>query len=294
MAVGSVFALRTVGQIYIGTLQLHGNRLDALHRLTLEEAYNGPTAWTPDGKAILFDSDRYGQARIYKQEIDKDTADLISSGPGTQQLARISPDGSWILYISIHDTAGRLNTRLMRIPLAGGAAQEVFAGQIDDLSCSHEARGACVLAESRGNASIVYLLDPIKGRGPKVLQTSVDAGSPAISWDGQHIAFVLPGAPRNRIRIVDLHGGTEGETTVSGAELLQTLDWSVDGTGFFSGEVRQETTRLLYVERNGASHILWTQPTTMFTVWGIPSPDGRYLATLKGNASANVWMVENP
>jgi hypothetical protein len=29
-------------------------------------------------------------------------------------------------------------------------------------------------------------------------------------------------------------------------------------------------------------------------IWGIPSPNGRYLATFKTDVSANVWMVENP
>jgi Tol biopolymer transport system component len=146
----------------------------------------------------------------------------------------------------------------------------------------------------RGNVSTFFLLDPIKGRGPKVLETTIESGKPAISPDGQHIAFVLPGLPRNRIRIVDLRGATERDITISAAEYLASLDWSADRTGFFSGDMHSDTERLLYIERNGASHVLWTQAAAGFGIWGIPSPDGRYLATFKANASANVWMVENP
>jgi serine/threonine protein kinase len=284
--------------IYVGVLQARGTRLASPHRLTLEGAYNGPAAWTPDSKAILFESNRYGHLRIYKQDTDKDTAELITSGPGTQQHPRMSPDGRWVLYLACDDTAGRPNTRLMRIPLGGGTAQEILSHDVNDFNCSHTAGRGCVLNETRGKTSIFSLLDPMAGRGSKVLETTVEPGSPAISPDGQHIAFVLSGAPRNQIRIVNLHGATEGEITVSGAEYLFSLEWSADGAAFFSGDIQQESTRLLHVERNGASHVLWTQPTTIFTMWGtpwgIPSPDGRHLATFKTQVSANVWMVENP
>jgi eukaryotic-like serine/threonine-protein kinase len=264
-------------------------------RLTLEEAFNSPTAWTADSKTILFDSDRYGQSRIYKQDIDKETAEFIVSGRGSQQHVRMSPDGRWMLYLLYDDTPGQTKMHLMRIPQAGGTAQEILSDDVNDFSCSHIAGRACVITELRGKTSVFSLLDPVTGRAAKVLETSVEAGSPAISPDGQHIAFVLPGAPRNRIRIVNLHGGTEGEIAVSGAELLySSLEWSADGTGFFSGDIHAETTRLLHIERNGVSQVVWTQPTTIFMMWGIPSPDGRYLATFKGITNSNVWMVENP
>jgi Tol biopolymer transport system component len=62
----------------VGDLQAHGTRLAALRRLTLEDAIDVPYAWTRDSKAVLFMSDRDGQFRVYKQDTDKDTADLIT------------------------------------------------------------------------------------------------------------------------------------------------------------------------------------------------------------------------
>jgi Tol biopolymer transport system component len=242
----------------------------------------------------LLQSTLDGNFRIYKQDLDKDTPELITSGPGSQRVPRISPDGRWVLYLSFDDVPGGPKTRLMRIPIAGGTAQEVFPAEgVSGFHCSNTAGRACVLAETRGKASIFSLLDPMKGRGPKVLETTVNAGGPDISPNGQHIAFVLPGPPHNRIRIVDLHGATEGEITVLGAQDLQSLDWSADGTGFFCADVQPETTRLLHVQRNGTSHVLLTHAPG-WAIWGVPSPDGRYLATFKGSCSSNVWMVENP
>jgi Tol biopolymer transport system component len=133
----------------------------------------------------------------------------------------------------------------------------------------------------------------MKGRGPKVLETTVNARGPDISPNGQHIAFVLPGPPHNRIRIVDLHGATEGEITVLGAQDLQSLDWSAEGTRFFCADVQPETTRLLHVQRNGTSHVLLTHAPG-WAIWGGSIARWPISRNLQGSSSSNVWMVENP
>jgi eukaryotic-like serine/threonine-protein kinase len=280
--------------IYVGDLQARGTQLASLRRLTLEDAVDLPLDWTPDDRALLLDSNRDGPRRIYKQDVDKDSADLIISGPGNQFAPRISPDGQWLLYF-VDDAATRTKRRLMRMPLAGGIAQEILAGDnIANYMCSHRAGGACVLTESRGRVMISSLLDPINGRGPKVFEIAAGAGQPDISPDGQHIAIVLPGTPHNRIRIVDLHGATESEITVSGAKDLESLSWSADASGFFAGDIQPPDARLLHVQRNGVSQVLFTTRAAVEAIWGIPSRDGRHLATFKTQVNANVWMVENP
>jgi eukaryotic-like serine/threonine-protein kinase len=285
-----------VSNVYVGELRAHATRLMQLRRVTAEEANSWPTDWTRDSRALLLQSDRNRQDRVYKQDIDKDTSEPMTAGPDDQGSPRLSPDGQWLLYMSNEEGAGHAKTRLMRMPLSGGTAQEIFAeDNFTDFHCSRTPEGACVVNERRGNVVIASLLDPIKGRGPKILEAK-GSGNPTISPDGKHIALVLPGTPRNRIRIVDLHGATEREITVPGAQYLVTLDWSADGTGFFSGDNQPDFTRLLHIDRSGFSQILWTQTAVPAgaAVWGIPSPDGRHLATFKTDGTANVWMVENP
>jgi Tol biopolymer transport system component len=276
--------------VYLGDLQARGTRLASLRRLTLEDATNIAFAWTPDSKAVLFQSDRDGQFHLYKQDINKDAPQLITSGPDNETVPRVSPDGQWLLYF-LDDTLGGTKRRLMRMPLAGGAAQQILISAEAALyDCSHTARGACVLAETRGKVLIFSLLDPIKGRGSKILETALATGYPAISPDGQHIAF---GLLMNRIRTIDLHGATEGEITVSGAQNLQYLEWAADGTGFFIADLQPAGARLLYVERSGVSQVLWTRRHGS-DLGPIPSPNGRYLAMNMDEENANVWMVENP
>jgi Tol biopolymer transport system component len=97
----------------------------------------------------------------------------------------------------------------------------------------------------------------------------------------------------NRIRMIDLHGTPQGEITVAGAQNLEYLEWSADGTGFFVADLQPEGARLLYVERDGASQVLWTRRHGS-DLGPIPSPNGRYLAMNMDEENANVWMVENP
>jgi WD40-like Beta Propeller Repeat len=154
--------------------------------------------------------------------------------------------------------------------------------------------GACVLVERQGRAETISLIDPIKGRGPKVLEMAGEfASDPTMSPDGRHIAFVPGGAVKNRIRIIDLHGVTESEIAVADAKNFASLEWSADGTGFFSADLTLSGTRLLHIERDGASQVLWTQPSAM-EICGFQSPDGQYLATFKRRISSNVWIVEKP
>ncbi len=287
-----------LSNVYVGELQAHATRLTQIRRVTAEEANSWPTDWTRDSRAVLLQSDRNREDRVYKQGIYKDSSEVMvmASAPGDVGSPRLSPDGRWLLYMSNEQGAGHAKTRLMRMPVDGGPAQQVFADDsFIDYHCSRTPGGACIVNERRGNVVIASLLDPINGRGPKILEAK-DSGNPIISPDGQHIALLPHATPRNRIRVVDLRGATEREITVPGAQYLVTLDWSADGTGFFSGDNQPDFTRLLHIDRSGSSQVLWTQPAVPAgaLVWGIPSPDGRHLATFKTEESANVWMVENP
>jgi hypothetical protein len=72
--------------------------------------------------------------------------------PGYAWGARVSPDGQWLLYWNWRP--GVSLPRLMRMPLAGGADEEVLipndAGP--NIDCSYTPGGVCVLVEIQGKA----------------------------------------------------------------------------------------------------------------------------------------------
>ena len=69
------------------------------------------------------------------------------------------------------------------------------------------------------------------------------------------------------------------------------LVWSADGRGMYCGSVSVRGSTLLYVDLEGNARVLW-QSSGRVSIWGIPSPDGRYLAIRGDVRNSNVWMLE--
>ena len=292
-------------RIFIAALLLGGNKFAEPRRLSTEAANEQIWAWTPDSKAVIYTSDRNGQDQLFRHEVDRDSAELIASGKGVFDFGQVSPDTRSLLFLSHERKQDNTESRVMRMPLGGGRAQEVSTGpDLDSLQCSSAAGGSCIISQTRGLTSRVYLFDVVRGWGPLVIETKLDAGGlfgldhgssrGSISPNGSHIALVLPGAQHNLIRIVGLNGVPEADITVRGAGNLTSIQWSPDGAGFFCGDVSSDgSSRLLHVHRDGTSAVLWTNPGDT-QMWAIPSPDGRYLGITIVAGSANVWVVEKP
>jgi Tol biopolymer transport system component len=122
---------------------------------------------------------------------------------------------------------------------------------------------------------VITAFDPLKGRG-KVLRTikqdlSNGYGGGALSPDGSTVAISGIAEPEIHIRLLSLSGGSDRDITVKGWPNISGLDWSADGKGLYCGSV---------------------SPQGDSVVWGIPSPDGRYLAIMGAVINSNVWMIE--
>jgi DNA-binding winged helix-turn-helix (wHTH) protein/Tol biopolymer transport system component len=70
------------GSVYVAELEANGTRLTTPRRLTLNEGRNYPRAWTADSKAVVFGSHVDGQERIFKQLLDQETSEPITTWEG--------------------------------------------------------------------------------------------------------------------------------------------------------------------------------------------------------------------
>ena len=283
-------------QVYLGELAARGTRMNPPRRLTNDEAYDMPTAWTPDSKAVLFSSDRNGPPGIFKQGINQGTAEPVIAGFKVG-FPRVSADGSWMLFGGASGPSTPV--RLMRIPVSGGVPQLVLEAPRgwEDFQCARSPASLCMIWEpSEDRKQFTFTaFDPLKGRG-KVLRT-VDIDPTAsynfgLSPDGASVALSIGGGPDIHIRLLSLTGGSDREFTVKGWANLKGLDWAVDGEGLYCGSVSPQSRTLLYVDLKGNARVLWQCKAAGGLIWGIPSPDGRYLAILGYVTNSNVWMVE--
>ena len=113
-----------------------------------------------------------------------------------------------------------------------------------------------------------------------------------LSPDGTTLALSRGGEPEIHIYLLSLSGGSDREITVKGWPNIATegLYWSPDGRGLYCSSQPPLGGTILYVHLRGNCRALWQYKTG--NVWGIPSPDGRYLAMLGQPVNSNVWMLE--
>jgi Tol biopolymer transport system component len=287
-------------QVYLGELAAGGTRMNAPRRLTNDEASDSPAAWTSDSKAVLFNSNRNGTYGIFKQEINQDTAEPVVTGPQGAAWPSLSADGVWMLYQESPKTAGPSTpVGVLRIPVNEGVPQRVLEMRNDSYyMCARAPASLCVLREASQDEKQLTLtaFDPLKGRG-KVLRTiekdtSAYFGGSALSPDGTTCAISRVGEAEIHVRLFSLSGGSDREFKVKGWPNVSGLDWSPDGKGFYCGSVSPQGRTLLYVDLEGNAKVLWQTKGAWGQIWGVPSPDGHYLAILGDVTNSNVWMLE--
>jgi Tol biopolymer transport system component len=277
-------------QIYLAELAAGGMRLlSPPRRWRSEETYDRASAWTADSQAILFDSNS-GSGGIFKQGIKGDTTQLLV---GDGFWPRLSADGAWVIYPQ------GAPMRVMRVPVNGGVPQFVVeAPKALDGHCTRAPANLCVaLAESQDDKQLVVrAFDPLTGTVKELRTIEKDPSArhfgSDLSPDGSTFAIARSGEAPIRIRLLSLVGGPDREITVKGWSNLAWagLYWSADGKGIYAGSLSPEVSTLLYVDLKGNAQVLWRNSAIQI-LWGMPSPDGRYLAIEGMVSNRNVWML---
>jgi len=309
--------------VYVADLDPAGTHLTIPRRLTLNEGRNFPAAWTPDSKAIVFESYRDRQWRILKQCLNRDTPEPIVTV--TEQMfnaqPRVSPDGTWILYPAVYSSVGGTSApyQLLRVRINGGRPEQVLRASFYDSPQSRTAPGCarapaslCAIAErsSDGKQIMFTAFDPLKGRDREITRVDVEPTGRGYVWDlspdGTRIALLQffggtePGqSPAGRqIRVIALNSPRSEEIIVKGWDNLQSVDWTADGKALFVSGATREGSALLHVDLHGNARVLWerkggVEPWFALAPWAVPSPDGRHLAIYDWSVNSNMWIIEN-
>jgi len=93
-----------------------------LVRLTATAGYDAECSFSPDGKSILFVSDRGGPADIYVMDADGENLRQLTDSPGYDGGPFFSPDGRWIAYRTDRLEKDLLQIHVMRADGSGDKA----------------------------------------------------------------------------------------------------------------------------------------------------------------------------
>lgn len=284
--------------IYTAEISTPDHTLSDIRRLTLSIAQDYPHAWTPDSRALIFESDRLGKYALFKQALDERTPQLLVAGPDHAVLAQVTPDGRWLLYASIAGNISSGTRTLMRVPLQGGKPEPIpIGGALDEFRCPLAGKNGCVLRETNADQEFIYYaLDPVLGRREELArrrwQPSV-LGDWDVSPDGHVLAIPSHDPADTRISLLPLKckgcSQEPGQIVLHNVGTLWNTIWNATGSGLYVETSGEPDAPLLYVDLKGHARLLHT---TRGLSWAVPSPDGKRLAFWQATPDQNIWRVE--
>jgi hypothetical protein len=294
--------------VYVAELNGARNRLGTPKRLTLDERLDFPFAWTPDSKAVLFESDRDGAYHIYKQAIDQTVPERLERGDAQAMAPRLTPDGASVLYV-IWPKVGESSAPdgLMRMPLAGGPPQVLVAQEtIGNVQCTSLPSTFCLYDVRTKDQISFFRVDPTTGKSEELPQLKIQGDlSYAYNWslspDGKILAtakregwamgaFSAQAAPS--ITFVSVADGSKRAVGVPAWAGVNSIDWDVDGRSVWAPVYTTTGAwALLKIDLQGRATTM-REDSRMTIGRAIPAPDGKHGAFWKASGSSNVWMLE--
>jgi len=285
-----------VKQVILGMailLATHGTQaLAAPDALTEGPGNDTEAAWSPDGRQVVFQSDRNGDLDLYVMDLASRQVRPLVTGPGHACFPAWSPDGQWIVYAFAHFTKTAVQGiedgyNLFVVPAAGGEPRRLTRGPFRDYTPTFSRDGRSIyFSSTRGaeQSSVGLYRVPFEGGEPeRVLHhdgPDVALVQPDLSPDGRLIAVGHIAGFRGNWSVRLLRTATpDAEFALTGPDApLYSPRWSPDGrliacTGYRVGDPGWG---IYLVElRTGSAVRLDTGPgNSRSPAW---SPDGKTL-----------------
>jgi Tol biopolymer transport system component len=289
-----------VGEIY--TIPLSGG---APKRLTSDGHAIHGLMWTPDGKYIVFDSNRGKLRHAWKVPAAGGPIELetLYPAPGS-----VSKDGRRMAYA---EGAGEASS-IWRADLisSGGRVlrtKKVVYSQYSEKNAQPSPDGTRIVRQSKRTGASEIWSTSVEGNDPlQLTHLGVFSGTPRWSPDGRWIAFDSRPKDHSQIYVVDLEGRNLHPITESDYESVLP-SWSQDGKSIYFASKRTgawqiwkhslengSETRL--TERGGFDPIESYDGRTIYYskydqagIWSMPASGGSESLVIAGKPQIGYW-----
>lgn len=191
----------------------------AAKQITADAGNNSWPSVSPDGRYVVFVSDRTGTNHVWRIDIDGSNATQLTNGIG-ESNPQCSPTGEWVVFNS---RAG--NVSLLRVPIAGGEPVQIDVNNADGVAISPD--GKWIASTHFEPANINTAIYPFEGGEPRKI---LDLASSYFRWtpDGRSLAFVDVKNP-SAIMSQPIDGGLLRELADVKPDRIFSFAWSRDG-----------------------------------------------------------------
>jgi tricorn protease len=187
---------------------------------------------SPDGRWLLYDSDRQGNADIYRQRLDQPGAEpeQLTSDSANDYSASFSPDGRTIVFHSLRSG----NRDLWLMSSDGTNQRQITRSLLQEYAGTWSPDGRSI-AFYVDSASTIWLAVITRGAdgewGPSRLLVPRAPGLAAWGPDGKSVATIYDGS----VAIVPVQGGepTRIYDLPSGVQSSRQIAWSADGRNLY-------------------------------------------------------------
>ncbi|HEY8171580.1 MAG TPA: hypothetical protein VIH21_00710, partial [Dehalococcoidia bacterium] len=195
-------------------------------QITHGDWHDAQPSWSPDGKTIVFSSDRErarfdrGWSDAWSVSAFGGRARKLTRSRGAANFPSFSPDGRWIAFAGHeHGEAGSAkNTHIMVVPSSGGAAPRSVSAPLDQtlgggptarpFTWSSDSKSIIFLAQERGTMPL-YRASVSGKRVERVVGGDRQIQQFAVSSDGAHVAFAAAwSSVPSELYVASLDSGT--------------------------------------------------------------------------------------
>ncbi|HKI94888.1 MAG TPA: hypothetical protein VJ992_06305 [Gemmatimonadales bacterium] len=270
-----------------------GRRLTTGGHAHLTGPFNA-SAWSPDGKSIVFVSDRTGKDDIWAWSVTGDSARQLTRDVLDDNNPVWSPDGKWVAFLS-HRTR---QWDLWLVPAKGGTARRI-TDTPDAESDPVWIPGTDTLTFTVHHSSAGLWLRSLDDSSERrITADSIDVFGWDLSPDGKRIALLFSRGGNTSLATVSVSGGPVSPLVPHIDGALGNPEWSPDGS------------RILYLAKPSRHSHVWIVDATggtprQLTTWSADdqsahwSRDGStvYVATFyspqktKQGLGATIWRV---
>jgi Tol biopolymer transport system component/DNA-binding SARP family transcriptional activator len=289
------YAPNAIGNIAPSSLWVLSMAGGAPEQVTDAASLNTCPRWTPDGRSLLFISDRDGSRDIYQVEVGQrgrpsGTPVRLTTGLELHGID-LSRDGKVLVYSAFSEYAN-----IWSLPIPQGTA--VSSATAEPLTTGHQSIEGMALSpdgrwlafdSDRGGHQAIYRI-PVSGGDPEPLSgDSGDDFMPSWSPDGKELAYYGFRQGRRRLFVMPVDGGAPMAIAADSGN-QRFPDWAPDGRHLVFHSDRTGRFELYTVERDSAGR--WHAPRQLTTEGGQEarwSPDGRSIVYVR---NADLWLIQ--